>query len=147
MKEALLYFYDFCLPAFGLVSCSVTRCCLYSLSPTETPRSRPPLPFPLLAGQPIMTQTTILGSWESLVVNSYLYSVSLLSLSFSFISVPDHQSGSSSLRDSGTSLHPPSLPPCSNSLQPAASPSPVPPGSSTSHTEDLISEIKRLRDR
>ena len=24
-----LCFYDFCLPAFGLVSCSVKRCCVY----------------------------------------------------------------------------------------------------------------------
>ena len=31
-QGALLCFYDFCLPAFGLVSCSVSRCCLYIIS-------------------------------------------------------------------------------------------------------------------
>ena len=28
VKGALLCFYDFCLPVFGLLSCSVPRCCL-----------------------------------------------------------------------------------------------------------------------
>jgi hypothetical protein len=53
--------------------------------------------------------------------------------------VLNHTSGNSSLRDSGTSLHPPSLPPPSPCPQTLPSPTPNP--------EVLISEIKRLRDR
>jgi len=74
-----------------------------------------------------------------------------------YLSVLNHNSGNSSLRDSGTSLHPgdsgtslhpPSTtslfrPPCSTSPQPRQSIQPA----SSPQPEELIMEIKRLRDR
>jgi len=86
---------------------------------------------------------------------SSAYSTGEQGASPQYLSVLNHNSGNSSLRDSGTSLHPgdsgtslhpPSTtslfrPPCSTSprqsIQPATTPQP----------EELIMEIKRLRDR